>query len=130
MKPEDVAAPFAEWRRAPAGCVAAGVGAGPADSHFGGVPLLPVGEGWPVCPGCGRPMQLFVQLDLGALPEGAPVAGRREGVLQLFHCASSDWTDRICEAESETFEPFRPGRWRARAGGEGGAAAGGGAGGV
>ncbi|CAD5989492.1 Galectin-9 [Planktothrix tepida] len=54
-------------------------------SKFCGRPWLAAEEPWPTCPCCSKPMQLFLQLNLGELPE--PV--REEfgtGLLQLFHC--------------------------------------------
>ena len=59
---------------------------GPAgDSKFAGTPLLIPGEDWPACGNCGEPTELFLQLDLSALP--AELGGRYGGgVLQLFYC--------------------------------------------
>lgn len=57
----------------------------PSASKFGGLPLLAAGESWPTCGGCAEPLELFLQLDLDALPEEL---GNRfgSGVMQLFYC--------------------------------------------
>jgi hypothetical protein len=47
--------------------------------------LLP-GEAWPACCKCGGPLNLFLQLDLSALPSGLGTRFGR-GLLQVFHCA-------------------------------------------
>jgi hypothetical protein len=60
-----------------------------ARSKFCGRPWLTAGEAPPACQECGRPLRLFVQLDLAELP--AELAGRHgEGVLQFFYCAGGD----------------------------------------
>lgn len=77
-------------------------GEGPPDgSRLGGGPWLRPGEAWPTCGNCGRPMQLFVQLDARDLP--APGARVLEGgLLQFFYCISSD---PPCDAECEAWAP-------------------------
>ncbi|QDT14522.1 DUF1963 domain-containing protein [Alienimonas californiensis] len=57
----------------------------PTDSKFAGLPLLAEGEAWPACGGCGQPLELFLQLDLDALPDEL---GDRygSGLVQLFYC--------------------------------------------
>jgi hypothetical protein len=71
-------------------------------SKFSGIPWLSPGEVWPGCPHCGRPLQLFLQLDLGDLP--ATVRGEYgEGLIQLFYCTSQD---PLCEVDCEAFFPF------------------------
>lgn len=58
-------------------------------SKFCGVPWLSTGESVPTCDECGRSLRLFVQLDLGALPD--ELGGRfGSGVLQLFYCTGQD----------------------------------------
>ena len=72
------------------------------DSKFSGTPYIKEEEGHPRCLNCGKPLQLFVQLNLDQLPE----AVRREdgsGMLQLFYCISEE---PICEIECEAFFPF------------------------
>ncbi len=55
------------------------------DSKFGGHPWLSPRDSWPLCKGCDRPLELFVQLNLEEVPEA--VAGRfGKGLLQLFYC--------------------------------------------
>ncbi|HZI18989.1 MAG TPA: DUF1963 domain-containing protein [Pyrinomonadaceae bacterium] len=61
----------------------------PADSKFAGTPYLGDGGEWPPCPKCRRPLQLFLQLNLGQLPEAAR-GEFGEGLLQFFHCTYSD----------------------------------------
>ncbi len=73
------------------------IGAGPRRSRFGGAPEMPAGEAWPVCAGCDDPMRFFLQVDLDALPPGAP--GRGTGLLQLFYCSRDD-------GKCETWSPF------------------------
>src|SRR5262249_35323429 len=61
-------------------------GDGPAvASKFAGTPWLAPGERWPHCGSCGRPMDLFLQLDLSGLPRelGGRFGG---GLLQFFYC--------------------------------------------
>lgn len=78
-------------------------GEGPLEaSRFAGRPWLEQDESWPVCRHCGRPMQLFLQLDLDKVPD----AIRGEfgyGLLQLFYCTNSD---SECESECEAWDPF------------------------
>jgi hypothetical protein len=77
-------------------------GDGPlAASKFGGTPYLPAGEEWPVCPGCGEPMQFFVQLDLASLPEELSFS-HRAGLVQLFYCTG---IEPPCEVEHAAWEP-------------------------
>lgn len=71
-------------------------------SKFSGTPLLEAGEEYPRCRNCDKPLQLFVQLNLGELPE--PVQGEfGRGLLQLFYCISQE---PLCEVECEAFFPF------------------------
>lgn len=70
-------------------------------SKFSGRPWLRRGEGWPACGNCGRPLQLFVQLNARDLPpEGARVLGG--GMVQLFYCTREE---PLCEVECEAFLP-------------------------
>jgi uncharacterized protein YwqG len=73
----------------------------PTASKFAGGPVLAPNEQWPPCGNCGRPMQLFVQLNAADLPttEAARLLG---GFLQLFYCTSED---PVCESECEAFFP-------------------------
>jgi hypothetical protein len=68
------------------------------DSKFSGKPYLLPGEQYPHCLNCGKPMQLFVQLNLNTLPEEfAEILG--SGLLQLFYCTSTEPNcDYDCEA--------------------------------
>lgn len=64
----------------------------PTVSKFGGTPCLLPGETHPVCQRCGRPLQLFLQLDLADVP--VEIGNRFGlGLLQLFYCASSSTPD-------------------------------------
>jgi hypothetical protein len=74
----------------------------PTASKFCGAALLRPGEAWPVCPGCQRPMRLFVQLDLATLPPELPYP-IREGMVQLFYCTSSE---PPCETDHEAWQPY------------------------
>lgn len=57
------------------------------DSKYSGLPLLRKDEAWPGCPQCGKPMELFLQFNLGQLPEGHPLR-ERGGLVQLFFCVA------------------------------------------
>src|SRR5262245_47170451 len=59
-------------------------------SQFGGAPALRAGETAPVCGKCGRPIDLFLQLDGRETPAESPWTG--PVVLQVFYCrACDDW---------------------------------------
>lgn len=80
-------------------------------SQFGGLPLLHKGEAWPICEGCRSPMQLFLQLNLRAVPTASPAFVERREWIQLFHCVSLPTKPAgMCEAEIRTFEPFAGGK--------------------
>ena len=73
-------------------------------SKFSGTPWLGPGKSWPVCPRCRKPMALFLQLNLGTLPEelGDELG---VGLLQMFYCVSR----RECATQGEGCrEPFSP----------------------
>lgn len=71
---------------------------GPSASKFSGLPYLPSGEAWPACGNCGKPMQLFVQLNERDLPvEAAQVFN--DGLLQFFYCTNQEpHCESLCEA--------------------------------
>jgi len=72
------------------------------DSKFAGTPWLAASEGWPLCPNCGKPIQLFLQLNLAQLPDA--VRGEYgEGLIQLFYCTNAE---QECDVECEAFFPF------------------------
>lgn len=56
-------------------------------SKFAGKPWLNAGEKWPVCPNCGKPMQLFLQLNLDELPENLN-SRFGSGIFQFFYCTN------------------------------------------
>src|SRR5207302_1576252 len=61
----------------------------PTASKFSGTPWLGPDAPWPACGNCTKPLQLFLQLDLGELPaELGQRFGR--GLLQLFYCTSDN----------------------------------------
>jgi uncharacterized protein YwqG len=71
-------------------------------SKFSGTPWLAKGEPYPECQNCGKPMQLFLQLNLKDLP--GPLLGQfGEGLLQMFYCIGPDSN---CEANCQAFFPF------------------------
>ncbi|MFK8017506.1 MAG: DUF1963 domain-containing protein [Gammaproteobacteria bacterium] len=76
--------------------------AGSRLSKFSGSACIPVGEGWPECPNCENPMQLFLQLDGADLPQerSGSFGG---GMLQMFYCTNSE---PLCEVDCEAFFPF------------------------
>lgn len=74
---------------------------GPAwASKFGGAAFLPEGESHPICPNCGRPLQLLLQLDVANLPE--PQCWGADGLVQLFYCTN---VDAKCESKCQAFAP-------------------------
>ena len=82
-------------------------------SHFCGPPYLPAGEDWPMCE-CGRPLQLFVQLDLAELPDGATADGDA-GLLQVFYHHLPVETPEGTECYAEpAWEPFDESHKRVR----------------
>ena len=58
-------------------------------SKFGGLPYLRLGEEWPTCGNCKRPMQLFLQLCGADLPPKVEATPGSSGILQLFYCTSA-----------------------------------------
>lgn len=72
------------------------------DSKFAGIPWLLTTESWPSCQNCNNPMQLFLQLDLGMLPE--KIDGEYgNGLLQLFYCTNQELE---CETDCQAYYPF------------------------
>ena len=61
----------------------------PTASKFSGTPWIGEGAPWPACGNCQKPLQPFLQLDLGALPEELGQAFGT-GMLQLFYCIRDD----------------------------------------
>jgi hypothetical protein len=57
-------------------------------SQFGGAPSLRTGETAPACGECGKPLDLFLQLDGRETPAESPWTG--PNVLQLFYCRACD----------------------------------------
>ena len=99
MKTDDVVRQLEAWRAkhrrtAWTPIVKAGDGLC-TESKFSGTPWIGEGAPWPACGVCRQPSQLFLQLDLGALPEP-----RATGLLQLFYC-----TSEACAGEGG-WEPF------------------------
>jgi hypothetical protein len=68
-------------------------------SKFCSIPWIGPDAPWPECGNCNHPLSLFLQLDLGNLPEEL---GRRfgTGLLQLFYCTRDD-----CQGDGG-WEPF------------------------
>ncbi|MEH1897802.1 MAG: DUF1963 domain-containing protein [Nostoc sp.] len=56
-------------------------------SKFGGKPWLNADEEWPCCPNCGKPIQLFLQLNLDELPQNLNTKFGN-GILQFFYCTN------------------------------------------
>lgn len=71
-------------------------------SKFSGTPWVSEGEDWPRCKNCGKPITLFLQLDLDGLPEEL---GNRfgSGLLQFFYCTS---LQPECEQECDGWSHF------------------------
>ena len=74
----------------------------PLRSKFSGTPAATPGEPWPACANCGKPLQLFVQLDPADLPPEL-TAPWGSGLLQFFYCTSSN---PHCEVDCEAYFPF------------------------
>jgi uncharacterized protein YwqG len=72
------------------------------DSKFAGTPFIPAGEDYPLCGNCGKPLQLFLQLDLSKIPD-ALGDEFGHGLLQFFYCTSEE---PLCENDCEAFFPF------------------------
>ncbi len=70
-------------------------------SKIHGFPYLRSETDWPICPNCNKNMQLFLQLDLTAIP-----TNQSEDLIQLFYCTSSE---PYCESDLESFLPFSKG---------------------
>jgi len=80
----------------------------PRGSHFGGVPWLPTGAVWPVCPSCNCSMQLMAQLKLSTLPEGAvPFDVDDASLLQVFYCTNVV-DDEPCDCRQDGWAAFSP----------------------
>jgi uncharacterized protein YwqG len=77
-------------------------------SKFSGRPYLLEGEDYPTCPKCGKPFQLFLQLNISELPEDfREEIGMEEGLIQMFYCTT--WEDEHqCEIDWESYFPFTP----------------------
>lgn len=92
--------PWLAQHRRPAWKPVVQEGDGPAGaSKFAGTPWIGPGAPWPDCGECGRPLPLFLQLDLAQLPKelGNPFG---TGLLQLFYCTRDD-----CQGNGG-WEPF------------------------
>jgi uncharacterized protein YwqG len=76
---------------------------GPDQSKFAGVPWINAGEPWPACGHCGRPMQLFLQLNLSGLPLTVPGWPER-GFVQVFYCTNPETYCEQCG--DDAFSPF------------------------
>jgi uncharacterized protein YwqG len=76
---------------------------GPDQSKFGGVAWINEGEAWPVCGYCGKPLQLFLQLDLSGLPMTLP-GWPAQGFVQVFYCTTSKTYCDQCG--DDAFSPF------------------------
>ena len=73
------------------------------NSKFSGRACLLPDEDYPRCANCGKTLQLFVQLKLGALPVEEQQEFGKRGLVQMFYCTSED---PICETACEAFFPF------------------------
>jgi len=74
-------------------------------SHFGGEPLLRIGEAWPICRDCQAPLFPVLQLDLAAVPAAFQKLTSDRGYLQFFYCVSGSCA---CPA---AWEPQAGNRW-------------------
>jgi uncharacterized protein YwqG len=71
-------------------------------SRFSGRAWLEQDEPWPTCQHCGKPMQLFLQLNLDEVPDTLRGEFGR-GLLQMFYC--TNW-EAQCEWECQAELPF------------------------
>ena len=93
---------FHEWKRT-AWLPITEAGDGPVTaSKFSGTPWIGPGESWPVCPLCRKPMGLFLQLDLGSLPEELGV-----GLFQMFYCVSRSECTTRGDGCRDPFSPYQ-----------------------
>jgi len=95
-----------EWKRI-AWLPVTEAGDGPITaSKFSGAPWLGPGESWPVCPRCHKPMALFLQIDLAALPRelGGDLG---VGLLQMFYCVSRSECATRGEGCRDPFSPYQ-----------------------
>jgi hypothetical protein len=74
----------------------------PTASKFSGSAALAAGEAWPLCANCGKPLQLFLQLNTAELPAAA-ASPWPDSLLQVFYCTSSE---PLCEVDCEAYNPF------------------------
>jgi Domain of unknown function (DUF1963) len=77
-------------------------------SKYGGKPWLHPDEDYPLCPNCGKPMQLFLQLDLDEIPEyfRSQFGG---GLFQLFYCNNvvfAEYGTGLIGSTTEEYEAF------------------------
>jgi uncharacterized protein YwqG len=93
MQTEEIVRKLEPWlakHRRPAWRPIVESGDGPATaSKFCGTPWIGEDAPWPECGHCQKPLQLFLQLDLGDLPAelGQPFG---TGLLQLFYCTRDE----------------------------------------
>jgi uncharacterized protein YwqG len=93
MTAEEIVRKLGPWlakQRRPAWKPIVEEGDGPATvSKFCGTPWIGPDASWPECGHCKKPLPLFLQIDLGDLPEEL---GQRfgTGLLQLFYCTRDD----------------------------------------
>lgn len=71
-------------------------------SKFSGAAAVREGEGWPLCQNCGKPLQLFVQLNTEELPSDARLPWS-SALIQVFYCTSSE---PLCEVDCEAWDAF------------------------
>ncbi len=71
-------------------------------SKFAGLPWLAADEAWPLCPNCGKPIQLLLQLSLADLPQ-ALGSEYGVGLLQMFYCTTDE---PLCDVDCQAWEPF------------------------
>jgi len=103
MTTEDIIKKLEPWltkHKRPAWKPVVAEGDGPVTaSKFCGTPWIGPDAPWPMCGHCKKPLQLFLQLDLGDLPKEL---GQRfgTGLLQLFYCTRDE-----CQGDGG-WEPF------------------------
>jgi Domain of unknown function (DUF1963) len=77
-------------------------------SKYGGKPWLNVDEDYPLCPNCGKPMQLFLQLNLDEIPEHFK-SQFGSGLFQLFYCNNvvyAEYGTGLFGKTTEEYEAF------------------------
>lgn len=75
---------------------------GAASSKFAGSIGVRPGEAWPLCRSCGKPIQLFLQINTTELPDGFSHPWGNS-LFQFFYCVNSE---PCCEVDCDAWQAF------------------------